>query len=374
MSKDEVGDVGRVVISKKNFIKIGGYDENMKFISFEDTDILIRGISLGLKYRHKYDHCDITNISNPELTETKEYKDKWWYHFNKNKEISYNNIKARNFVANKQGFNEKLENYKLYTPSKTKEYYIHFIFFGYTEFEYIHYIAILSAIKYNPNAKVNLFYYKESNNKYWNEIKGLCNMIYTIPPDYANNKEITHYQYKADFLRLEILYNYGGVYLDIDVITLKSYENLINYSCCLSGEKYIDDIIKFSNNPENFASVTNAIIICKKKDPFIKEWLDQTSKQYMNNNIWAWHAVILPLELIKTNSFNVHIEPVESFIPFDFRCHDILNNNNNNLDISRSYCFHLWETIWDSYLKKYKENVCHGSILDNIISEILTIK
>lgn len=376
---DEVGDAGRIIISKNNFLDIGGYDENLGFMGFEDTDIIIRLIKNGLKYRHIYDGQNITNIPNPSDTETNEYKENWWKYFIENQQKSFLNIKSNILKANKNGFSEKLDDYILFTqsinsqPIKLNKYYIHFIFFGFTEFEFVHYIAVLSAKKHNPNAIINMFYYKESNNEYWIKIKEFCNMIYTIPPNYANNKTIDHYQYKADFLRLEILYEYGGVYLDIDVITLKSFESLIDYDCCLSGEKYINDHIKFSSNINDFSSITNAIIICKKKNKFIKKWLEMTESEYMSNDIWAWHAVLLPLEILKNNNYNIHIEPVESFIPFNFRCHDILSDN-KPIDLNKSYCFHLWETIWNDYLKSYTENSNNNTNLGNIISDILTIK
>jgi len=368
----EIGDVGRVVMTKQNFLKIGGYDENMKFISFEDTDILIRGISIGLKYRHVYDECDITNIPNPKNTETEEYKTKWWYNFNKNKYMCENNIQNNILCANVSGFNEKLEDYNLYNY-KLEPYYIHFIFFGLTEFTYMHYISVISAKKYNPNAIINIFYYKKINNEYWNKLEDICNFIFTIPPEICQNNPIDHYQYKADFLRLEILYAYGGIYLDIDVITLKSYENLLKYECCIGGEKYIDDKIQFSNKPSDFCSITNAVIICKKHNKFIHDWLNETNEKYMCNNIWAWHAVLLPLEIIKRGKYDVHIEPVESFIPFDFRNNSIFNDK-MDISLSNSYCFHLWETIWNNYLEEMNKGKKDSCILGKIIGDILTIK
>ncbi len=46
-----VGMSGRIVISKKNFMKLKGYDENFKIWGYEDMDFIERALNLGLDYK-----------------------------------------------------------------------------------------------------------------------------------------------------------------------------------------------------------------------------------------------------------------------------------------------------------------------------------
>ena len=40
----------------------------------------------------------------------------------------------------------------------------------------------------------------------------------------------TNWAMKSDILRLEILYKYGGIYVDIDSVALRSFGNLTSHS------------------------------------------------------------------------------------------------------------------------------------------------
>ena len=61
-----------------------------------------------------------------------------------------------------------------------------------------------------------------------NNIKNYCILIYTEPPTEIFNNKLNRYAHKADIIRLEKLLEYGGIYLDIDVLTNKSFDDLLN--------------------------------------------------------------------------------------------------------------------------------------------------
>jgi len=44
------GSNGRISMAQQHFIALGGYDEEMLFMGFQDTDLLTRGVLAGLKY------------------------------------------------------------------------------------------------------------------------------------------------------------------------------------------------------------------------------------------------------------------------------------------------------------------------------------
>jgi len=216
---------------------------------------------------------------------------------------------------------------------------IHFIFFGFTEFQYIHYLAVKSALKVHQ-VPVRLYYSQAPvNNDWWDEIATQVELVHVDPPQEFVGVPLDSYQYKADVLRLQILQEQGGAYLDIDVISLKSFGDLWNESCVLGVEN------------RDGTSITNAVILTRPGHPFVSQWLEETGRN-LQDRPWAWHGVCLPHEIYSSHDWpDVRLEPRSSFMPFDFQETWVLENNRQDLDqLQNSYTMHLWETIWRDYL------------------------
>jgi hypothetical protein len=226
---------------------------------------------------------------------------------------------------------------------------IHFIFFGFTDFVMMHYLAVKSAIRVHKPDRIFLYYSRQpKNNPLWNEISELVELVQVTPPEEFKGIPLTSYQYKADITRLEILIQQGGIYLDIDVLSIRPFGNLLNNSCVLGIESADDpDIADISIA----RSITNAVIMCEPQHPFMIDWLEKTADN-LANKPWAYHAVCLPLEMLKSGKYdNIRIEPRKSFMPFDFRDDYIFKNDGSNLKkLKDSYTMHMWETIWKEKL------------------------
>lgn len=88
---------------------------------------------------------------------------------------------------------------------------------------------------------------------------------------------------KIDFIRLIYLYEFGGIYVDSDVLPLKSIGPLLNVS----------EVLLFKENQKNgpiFNTdfiISNAIIFSEKNNPFIKKIIDSiiSNVDYIKNNI-----------------------------------------------------------------------------------------
>ena len=106
------GTIGRLALSKENFIKLGGYDENLLPIGHEDMDLVQRAISLGLPLRRDPIENFQKFISNSLLEKAANSSDDETYTEleNANKQISKKNIEAGLFVANTNG----LESFTIY--------------------------------------------------------------------------------------------------------------------------------------------------------------------------------------------------------------------------------------------------------------------
>ena len=73
---------------------------------------------------------------------------------------------------------------------------------------------------------------------------------------------------KKDAARLALLYKYGGLYSDLDTITIKSFEPLMKYS----GFGYMTE--------SNRSSLGNGLIIFTQKHPYLYYVIKEMSETY----------------------------------------------------------------------------------------------
>jgi len=117
--------------------------------------------------------------------------------------------------------------------------------------------------------------------------------------------------FMADYLRLYVLYNFGGIYMDVDVQVLKSFDDLLENKMFI-GYEY------FSRDYDDCVTEGTGIMACEPRNPIIKECLD-----YYKEEIWNSNAYYIPT--ILTIVFKRHavtdykIYPVDFFAPYDYR-------------------------------------------------------
>jgi hypothetical protein len=254
------------------------------------------------------------------------------------------------FVTNRGGWSESLCGDA--APELLVPNLIHFIFLGEdTPFRFLHYLAILSAhLRSSPDEIIVHGCREPVESPWWNRIKPLITYEPVEPVREFRGRKNEAYQHQADVIRLEKLIERGGIYLDIDVLTLRSLNQLRRYSCVIGGECYRDGREgAFSNDPRDFASVTNAVMMAVPESPFLQEWYERMEI----GNDWAHHAVVTPHELILERPELAHVEPVESFMPFTFRDDFVFAEMPPEeralllkTRFGQSYTVHFWETIW----------------------------
>ncbi len=220
---------------------------------------------------------------------------------------------------------------------------IHFIFglredFGGTPFSFIHYLAIRSALETNKPDKIFLYYEFEPFGLWWEKSKDMVELVQVKAPESIFDNPLNHPSHRADVLRLNILQEHGGIYLDMDVICLKPFEELRSYNFVLGQEKDV--------------GLCNAVILSEPGAEFLKIWLEQyrsfRSKGF--DEFWNEHAVKVPSKLAEKNPDLVHIEENSFFNPLYSEA-DILWTD-SGATFEESFCMHLWEKLWwDKYLK-----------------------
>ncbi|KAK3599949.1 hypothetical protein CHS0354_012595 [Potamilus streckersoni] len=128
---------------------------------------------------------------------------------------------------------------------------------------------------------------------------------------------------RADAIRYMILYKYGGVYADLDILSLRPLDPILRkYFCVLSQEPYLHPIY-YSNF---YGLACNAFMACRRHHPFMKilvdnllsfsvavETLDSTGPRFVTmlyRNYIAEHS-----HVHKTDSEGVYLAPPEYFMP-----------------------------------------------------------
>lgn len=139
--------------------------------------------------------------------------------------------------------------------------------------------------------------------------------------------------FMADYLRLYILYNYGGIYFDVDVQVLKTFDDLLENEVFI-GYEY------FSKKTDDYVTHGTGIIAAEPYNPIIKKCMD-----FYDNKIWETDVYFIPtiVSIVFNNETenNFKIYPVEYFAPYDYR-----KTFHKKCITDHTYCIHWFESSW----------------------------
>jgi hypothetical protein len=222
---------------------------------------------------------------------------------------------------------------------------IHFIWLtqtGSRPFSFINALAVRAAsIHHYTDDMVMWCNEIPRNNPNWNMVKDLFEVRHIDAPNEIDGIPLEHIQYKADVLRLRILQEHGGIYLDTDSLLLKPLTPLVGPEIVLAQE-----------SPD---SIAMSPIIAKPGAEFIKCWLERIPAA-LEIGTWAYHAVNLPVEISKVCECD--IRPQQEFFPFDLRHNYLFDDGRADEHMRRMgdpYALHVYETYWAGYLQGVDE-------------------
>jgi len=118
---------------------------------------------------------------------------------------------------------------------------------------------------------------------------------------------------------------FGGIYLDADVIVLKSFDPLRRYRTTMGRE--------------NSYGVCNGIIVSAKRAPFIRMLLEQYDSYTGDNEVWAYRSVLVPHTLSTVFQGLIHIEETSLHRPNWQELDQIYEKSYN---WTNNYAMHLW--------------------------------
>ena len=209
-------------------------------------------------------------------------------------------------------------------------------------FSLLHYLALKSAHVCNPTYKLSLYCNEEPTGEYWDMIKSVVNIVITEPPTEVFGNKIYHVAHQSDVVRLRTLLEVGGIYLDMDTITVKSFDNLMSYPAVIGYEGIRN------------SGLCNAVIFSEPNNKFISDWYNEytTFSSKGKDKDWATHSIKLPLKMWNSGKYinDIKVMPFDTFhYPLWYKkgsimlweeCHTFPN----------AIIHHVWESVNRKYI------------------------
>lgn len=199
----------------------------------------------------------------------------------------------------------------------------------------IHYIWLGGNDK-SKLSKMCIYNWREKLSDYeiieWNESRVDLDEICRQNRFFAECRKRKLWAFMADYLRLKVLYENGGIYFDTDIQVIKPFKLLLDREVLIGYEK------DYAGNLQ----IGTGVIGCEKGNPIIKECLD-----FYNNEIWNVPFYTIPRVMERVlQGKNVEILSNEYLTPFAFN----ESINYQNLD-DKTYTIHWFEGTWSDKLE-----------------------
>lgn len=173
----------------------------------------------------------------------------------------------------------------------------HFIYVGGRPFSFIHFLAIYTAWKVNRPECIYFHHTEEPSGPWWQKARPLLTLNRVEPVHEIHGRPIKYPAHMADVIRLEMLDQYGGIYLDLDVISLNPFRPLQDHD--------------FVMGMEPGTGLCNAVILAKPGAEFLARWKEHYRD--FDGSRWNYHSVVLPWEMAQTHPGEIHVADKYAF-------------------------------------------------------------
>jgi len=249
---------------------------------------------------------------------------------------------------------------------------LHFVFgmvpdFGGKPFSLVHYLSVKSAVELNKPSVAWLHYQYEPEGEWWQKAKPLLTLNKITAPESFMGQPLYHKAHKADVVRLQALKETGGIYLDLDTISVKPFTDLLSYSFVIGQElksQYVPknwrQQIKFKfglikESSKNATGLCNAVLLSEQNSEFVNLWLNEydTFRSKGRDKYWNEHSVLIPEKLAAT-----YPEKITQLSPYAFHypLYDkagLCSMFEETAQFPEAYLHHLWESFsWNDYLSQ----------------------
>jgi Glycosyltransferase sugar-binding region containing DXD motif len=250
----------------------------------------------------------------------------------------------------------------------------HFVFgmapdFGGKPFSLVHYLAIKSATELNKPLTVFFHYQYEPEGHWWQKAKPLLTLNRVEAPKEIFGNPLLHVAHQADVVRLQMLRETGGIYMDLDTISVKPFTHLLQHSFVIGEElgaprmrnNWFSQIKNriWKPRPPGVKGLCNAIMLAEKNSPFVNRWLESyhSFRSKGRDQYWSEHSVRLPMQLALAFPAEItRLGPYHFHYPL-YHAEGLKQMFAETHTFPDALAHHLWESFaWEPYMKHLTVN------------------
>jgi len=217
-------------------------------------------------------------------------------------------------------------------------------------FHLVHYLAIESCRRVLAPERIYLHYKWLPYGVYWDLIRPALTLVEAdetpevLAAPYGDSvPERYRYAHHADFVRLQALIEYGGIYADIDSLFLRPFPaELFDEPFVIGAE----DAVRDERTDQVKPSLCNALMISEPGSRFARTWLSRMVGAL--NGTWSNHSGFLSRAVADELPEAVRVEPPQTFFPVPLSVVGLrsLLEDDGGIELDGALSLHLWAHTW----------------------------
>ncbi len=208
---------------------------------------------------------------------------------------------------------------------------------GAGDFGLAEYLAMVTAQAHHPRHKLVLWYsHAPSGNPFWQAAVRLAEAVRVDAPTVIHHRPLAHPAHRADVLRLQVLLEHGGIYLDTDMLVLRPFDSLFIAEAGMGLQLH-----PHINLP---CGLGNAVILARPRSRFLRRWLDSFEFFHSAGKDCAYdfHGVAMPLILARQFGGDITQLPHTHFFRHSWDPAGLAAMFTQVQPMGDSYAQHLW--------------------------------
>ncbi|XP_067934046.1 uncharacterized protein [Watersipora subatra] len=194
----------------------------------------------------------------------------------------------------------------------------HMVLLGGWEMNLLTYLSIRSMIHCVGVDAMYIYIDQEPKGQWYEKLKAeepLAVFVYREWPSRVFGQSISDGSHASDLLRFDLMYRFGGIYVDWDAIMLRPLGHLRGYG-------FVTNFDWPDWHPPYPDVINNGVSAGKKGSEFLRKSL-MKFRDYEPNGDWYYMGLMMPYKLYEQYPELVKIERRLQVICFNFKCHPV---------------------------------------------------